>query len=113
MTLSEYQIRNEAYLLRREEEDRKIYLQAFVNQVAKNTVGSGDNMRPAYPTFTDLYDEQAQIDSIRSQFEPDYHNQSEAEKQIDENELIIKRAREYAKIKAKRKRKGGEKVNGN
>lgn len=113
MTMREYQIRTEAYLLKREEEDRKIYLQAFINQVAKSTEGEGDNMRPAYPTFTDLYDEQARIDSIREAFEPGYKPQ--AAKKIDQNAVIAKRAREYQRMKKMKrmKRKGGENVNGN
>lgn len=42
--------------LKRVDNDRDIYLQAFMNQVAKAKKKVGKDYKPVYPKFKDLYD---------------------------------------------------------
>ena len=62
----------EAHGLRRVEADRRAIMSAFFAQVAKSTTGSSENPRPLYEHFSDLFDEQAEIDRVRGAYEPNY-----------------------------------------
>lgn len=53
MTVSEYHLRMKGYALRRLEDEKDIYLQAFLNRVAKATDKAGKKYQ--FPTFSDFY----------------------------------------------------------
>lgn len=113
MTLSEYQLRMEAYGLKRIEYDRRAMMTAFFTQVAKSTTGSIDNPRPKYEHFTDLFDEQAEIDRVRGTYEDDY--KPEKVQKPDINAIVRERVKKFHELKKKGliapidKKKGGEK----
>lgn len=115
MTLSEYQLRMEAYGLRRVEADRRAIMSAFFAQVAKSTTGSSENPRPLYEHFSDLFDEQAEIDRVRGAYEPNYKPTSRRAREQDINRIIAERYKRYEELKkqgklpTKRARKKGGK----
>ncbi len=55
MTLYEYRIRKRAWKMQQLEHERNIYLQAYINRVAKAVDKSGKKY--IFPEFYDLYDE--------------------------------------------------------
>lgn len=115
MTLSEYQLRMEAYGLRRVEANRRAIMSAFFAQVAKSTTGSSENPRPLYEHFSDLFDEQAEIDRVRGAYEPNYKPISNRAREQDINRIITERYKRYEELKkqgklpTKRARKKGGK----
>lgn len=115
MTLAEYQLRMEAYGLRRVEADRRAIMSAFFAQVAKSTTGSSENPRPLYEHFSDLFDEQAEIDRVRGSYEQDYKPASRRAQEQDVNRIIAERYKRYEELKkqgklpTKRARKKGGK----
>ena len=115
MTLAEYQLRMEAYGLRRVEADRPAIMSAFFAQVAKSTTGSSENPRPLYEHFSDLFDEQAEIDRVRGAYEPGYEPTSRRVQEQDINRIIAERYKRYEELKkqgklpTKRSRKKGGK----
>lgn len=53
MTLKEYHLRLKGYALKRLDNERDIYLQAYLNNIVKATDRSG---KPKFPKFEDFYD---------------------------------------------------------
>lgn len=115
MTLAEYQLRMEAHGLRRVEADRRAIMSAFFAQVAKSTTGSSENPRPLYEHFSDLFDEQAEIDRVRGAYEPGYEPTSRRVQEQSVNRIIAERYKRYEELKkqgklpTKRARKEGGK----
>ena len=99
MTLAEYQLRMEAHGLRRVEADRRAIMSAFFAQVAKSTTGSSENPRPVYEHFSDLFDEQAEIDRVRGAYEPNYKPTSRRVQEQDINRIIAERYKRYEELK--------------
>lgn len=105
----------EAYGLRRVEADRRAIMSAFFAQVAKSTTGSSENPRPLYEHFSDLFDEQAEIDRVRGAYEPNYKPTSRKAREQDINRIIAERYKRYEELKkqgklpTKRARKKGGK----
>lgn len=115
MTLAEYQLRMEAYGLRRVEADRRSIMSAFFAQVAKSTTGSSESPRPVYEHFSDLFDESSEIDRVRSAYEPGYKPTSSKAREQDINQIIAKRYKRYEELKKqgklpiiKQDKKGGK-----
>lgn len=105
MGIAEYQLRMEAYNLKRVSEERDIALQAFLNQSVQATKGSNKHPVPKYKKFSQFFDYDKFVDDVRGQYEPDYQPTSKASTEKRRMDLITKRWREYQKIK---KRKGGK-----
>lgn len=111
MTLVEYHLRMEAYQLQRVAEQRNIMMQAFANQLVKSTKGSKNNPKPKYTKFEQLFNEEKEIDKVRSSFELDYV--SVAKDELNPEKIFAKRLAEYKKMKAERlsssnsKKRGG------
>lgn len=99
MTLAEYQLRMEAHGLRRVEADRRAIMSAFFAQVAKSTAGSSENPRPLYEHFSDLFDEQAEIDRVRGAYEPGYEPTSRRVQEQSVNRIIAERYKRYEELK--------------
>lgn len=92
MTLSEYQIRMEAYQLSKVEEDFRIAKQAWYNQIVQNVDGNG---KPQFKSFNDFYDLQANIDAVRSTFEADYQAPKKKQKKRD---ILLERIKQFKKL---------------
>lgn len=56
MTIPEYLMHLKAYALRSVDEEMKIHLSAFLNLAVKSTRGTGNNIKPKYPTFKSFFD---------------------------------------------------------
>ena len=110
MTIAEYELRMEAYQLKRVEKLNFLATQAWFNQIVQATTGSPKNPKPKYKKLADLYDHQMAIDEIRTKYEPDYHAQSqsrltpEKQKQV---EIFIKRQKEFEEKWKNRQKRGG------
>lgn len=105
MGIAEYQLRMEAYNLKRVSEERDIALQAFLNQSVQATKGSAKHPVPKYKKFSQFFDYDKFVDDVRGQYEPDYQPTSKASAEKRRMDLITKRWREYQKLK---KKKGGK-----
>lgn len=103
MGLAEYQLRMEAYQLKRVGQERDIALQAFLNQSVQATKGSEKHPVPKYKKFSQFFDYDKFIDEIRENYEPDYHPTSKASLEKKRNDLIVKRWREFQKMKQKQR----------
>ena len=74
-------------------------MSAFFAQVAKSTTGSSENPRPLYEHFSDLFDEQAEIDRVRGAYEPGYKPASRKAREQYINGIIAERYKEYKELK--------------
>lgn len=100
MTLNEYLLRMEAYQLERVDIERDIALQAWMTQVAKSTEGEGDNIRPKYQHFSDLYDYNANRNAILSAYgDADPEKIKEEKAKSDPMLIAAKRMKEWQKMK--------------
>lgn len=85
-------------------------MQAFANQLVKSTKGK-NNPNPKYTKFEQLFNEEEEIDKVRSSFEPDYI--SEIKDELSPERIFAKRLAKFKKMKAKRlsssnsKKRGG------
>ena len=100
----EYQVRLEAYQLKRVQEQEDIAFQAWLNQAVQATTG-GKKPKPKFNKFKDFFDSGYMIDNIRGQYEPDY--QSESGRQLTAAEVMAKRIEEFRKIKERRAKQDG------
>ncbi|MDE3751880.1 hypothetical protein H0240_07685 [Pediococcus pentosaceus] len=103
MTPREYFLRMEAYQIQQANHRNDIVLQAFYNQVVQATKGSSKHPKPKYKTLDKLYDVQAEIKKIRSEFEGD---KPEEVNKLTRAQIIAKRIEEYAEIRERRKANG-------
>lgn len=102
--LVEYQVRLEAYQLKRVQEQEDIAFQAWLNQAVQATTG-GKKPKPKFNKFKDFFDSGYMIDNIRGQYEPDY--QSESGRQLTAAEVMAKRIEEFRKVKERRAKQDG------
>lgn len=98
MTTREYQLRTEAYQIKRAEHYGDIALGAYWNQVFKSQKGSPKHPQPRYTKPEQVWDEQAQIDRIRSIYEPDYVSANDSK--VNVAKLMAKRSEEFHRLKA-------------
>lgn len=116
MTLAEYELRMEAYSIKRIERQADLATQAWLSQQVQATTGSSKNPKPKYKRLTEFFDKQAAIDKVRSDFEPDYEisHMSKAELKRSRAEVFAKRLAEFEQLKKQGKiiplsqRQGGE-----
>lgn len=95
MTLAEYEIRTEAYQLQQVDKQRDIAFQSWMNQVAKSTTGSGDNIKAKYEKFDDLFDYDYEKNRVLSLYGDAKPMKSKQEQQKDSYELFAKRVKEW------------------
>lgn len=105
MTPKEYYLRMEAYQIQQATHRQDIALQAFFNQMVQATKGSSKHPKPKYKTLDKLYDVEAEIRRIRTEFEGENPNKSN---KATRARIIAKRIEEYAEIRERRKRNGGK-----
>ena len=103
MGIAEYQLRMEAYQLKRVGQERDIALQAFLNQSVQATKGSEKHPVPKYKKFSQFFDYDKFVDEIRGNYELDYQPVSKASAEKQRMDLITKRWREFRKMKQKQK----------
>lgn len=101
MSIVEYQLRFEAYQLRRAERHEELAMQAWYSQMVKSTKGSSKHPKPRFSRFDELYDREAEINKVRSQFEPDFEisQYSPIELKRKQNRLFAKRLAEFNELK--------------
>lgn len=100
MTFVEYQLRLEAYQLKKVEQQENLALQAWMNQAVQATTG-GKKPKPKFKTFIDFFDREAQVDQVRSQYELDYKvsHLSKSDLNRRQGEVFAKRMREFNELK--------------
>lgn len=95
MTLAEYELRTEAYQLQQVDKQRDIAFQSWMNQVAKSTTGSGDNIKAKYERFDDLFDYDYEKNRVLSLYGDAKPMKSKQEQQKDNYALFAKRVKEW------------------
>jgi len=95
MTFVEYNLRIEAYQLKQVKEQEKLALLAWFNQAVKATKGSAKKPKPKYTHFTDFYDAEVMIDTLRDEFEVDYTPRTKKVQEQKRRELINARLAEF------------------
>lgn len=100
MTLSEYQLRLEAYQVHQVYEQENLAILAWWTQSVRATKGSAKHPKPVFEEFSDFFDIQKQVDQVRSSFEPDYKPHSHTTKAIDRAKIFNQRLEEFKKLKA-------------
>ncbi|MCT4385210.1 hypothetical protein [Lacticaseibacillus paracasei] len=100
MTLVEYELRMEAYHLKQVDRQNEIAQQAWMNQQVQATTGS-KNPKPKFKTFDDFFDKKAAIDSVRSNYEPNYEvsQMSKTELKHTRAQVFAKRMAEFQRLK--------------
>ena len=100
MTLVEYELRMEAYQLKQVDRQNEIAQQAWMNQQVQATTGS-KNPKPKFKTFDDFFDKKAAIDSVRSNYEPNYEvsQMSKTELKHSRAQIFAKRMAEFQRLK--------------
>lgn len=98
MTLVEYELRMEAYQLKQVDRQNEIAQQAWMNQQVQATTGS---RKPKFKTFDDFFDKKAAIDSVRSNYEPNYEvsQMSTTELKHTRAQVFAKRMAEFQRLK--------------
>ena len=100
MTLREYQLRLEAYQIRRVNEQESLATLAWQIQSVQATKGSSKHPKPVFEKFRDFFDTQKYIDQVRSDFEADYKTHSHTTRVIDRAKIFNRRLEEFKKLKA-------------
>lgn len=108
MTLAEYELRMEAYQLQEIERDKNLAYQAWLNQQVQAVENDGET--PVYKDWKSFFNEQKEIDKVRTVFEADYQpttaKREEIEAEVEkaskpkhsEQDEILARIREYQKL---------------
>ena len=107
MGLQEYYLRLEAYQLKLVAEREKLALQAWFNQGVQATTGSEKNPKPKYETFQQFFDSEEQNDEVRKSFESNYISTSKKSIEKHQQEIILRRQREFRAMKRKQNMKKG------
>lgn len=98
MTLHEYVLRSEAYLLEYEDKVNLIHQQAWANAIVHNTKGEGSNARPMFRNFNDFYNSEDARDNVRASYEPHYVKAAET-KQKTAGDVRVERMIQYEKMR--------------
>lgn len=93
MTMYEYQLRLEAYQLKRADEMQRMAVQAMFNREAKAQKKSGKNFKYVHNSPDELFDLENATEKIRSAFEPNYNNRKE-----NQNDILLERMRKWRKL---------------
>lgn len=101
MTLYEYEIRTEAYLIQKAERQGEMALQSWFNQQVKMQKGSAKNPQPYYRELPEMYDVQAQVESIRAEYETGYtaRHMSKQDKAARQAKVFAQRMEEFEELK--------------
>lgn len=100
MTLREYDLRLEAYNLKKLNRQQELATLAWWNQQVQATT-KGKHPKPIYNRFDKFFDRQTEESRIRSLFGDDYTIvKSERQKKLDDAELFRKRVEEFERLKA-------------
>ena len=100
MTLSEYQLRLEAYQIHRVYEQENLAILAWWMQSVQATKGSPKHPKPVFGEFRDFFDIQKQVDQVRLAFESDYKAHSHTTKAINRAKIFNQRLEKFKKLKA-------------
>lgn len=65
LTYHDFTVLLHAHELREVDQEYRAHKQAFLNQVVKQTEGTGKNIRPQYPTLASFYDYAQELDKIQ------------------------------------------------
>ena len=65
MTYHDFTVLLHAHALQEIDQEYRAHKQAFLNQVVKQTEGTGKNVRPQYPTLQSFYDYEQELDKIQ------------------------------------------------
>lgn len=99
MTLREYDLRLEAYNLKKLDRQQELATLAWWNQQVQATT-KGKHPKPIYSRFDKFFDRQEQEFRIRSLFGDDYTIvKSDRQKKLDDAELFRKRVEEFEQLK--------------
>lgn len=93
MTMYEYQLRLEAYQLKKADEMQRMAVQAMFNREAKAQKKSGKNFKYVHNSPDELFDLENATEKIRSAFEPNYNNRKE-----NQNDILLERMRKWRKL---------------
>lgn len=98
MTLNEYQLRMEAYQLKKVERQEELAYQSWLNRAVKATKGNGKHQTYYYKKFKDLYDTEAAKEEVRKAFEPEYKPITQKTKRKDRQAILYQRLREWDRM---------------
>lgn len=99
MGLKEYDLRLEAYRIREVHQQKELALQSWLNESIKETTGSTKHPKRKYRKFEQFFDTDAQIDQVRSNFEPSYEPQGQKAAERTTGEIMAKRIKEFRELK--------------
>lgn len=97
MTLKEYQLRLQAYEMKKATQRQDIAFQSWMNQQVKATKGSGKNVKPYYKNFKELYDLESEIESIKERYDPSFKSKHTQKQSVEQT--INARIEEFYKRK--------------
>ena len=95
-TLHDYALLQEAYALKRVEQERVLHEQAFLNQLVKST--KDQNGTPRYQTFKDFYDYDRAVAEVKHAFEGAPISPSKTISDAP-GEIIAKRIKRFRELK--------------
>lgn len=98
MTISEYEIRMEAYQLQQVEKLNYLATQAWFNQTVKATEGSKKHPKPKFKHLEDFFEYQNAIDKVRVKYEPRYKPKSLISQGEERTRIFAKRHEEFEKL---------------
>lgn len=97
MTLKEYQLRLQAYEMKKATQRQDIAFQSWMNQQVKATKGSGKNTKPYYKSFKELYDLESEIESIQERYDPTFKSTQSKKQSVEQT--INARIKEFYRRK--------------
>ena len=95
MTISEYELRMEAYNLQLVEKQYDSATQAWMNRNAQAFDKDGNAV---FKDFNDFFDRDSAIDKVKSNFESDYQPIARKSRKQNRQDILLKRIREYQKL---------------
>lgn len=101
LTLRDYQLAREAFLIQKAEQTQNLYSLAWLEQVVQSVDNpKSKNPKPKYEKFKDFFDMDEEIDDIRSRFEPGFV--SKRQKEIRQEEQIKDRWKKWQAMKERK-----------
>lgn len=107
MGIREYHLRLEAYQMKLVAKRENLALQAWFNQSVQETTGSSEHPRAKYETFDQFFDREEENDRVRELFERGYVSTSKKSIEKHQQEIILRRQREFRAMKRKQNMKKG------
>ena len=93
MTMYEYQLRLEAYQLKKADEMQRMAVLAMFNREAKAQKKSGKGFKYVHTSPDEIFNLENATEKIRSAFEPNYKSSKE-----NQNEILLERMRKWRKL---------------